>query len=72
MENLQEAMKQQWLPFNRKKSYDWVASQDAYITDGEWPSGKAPGSGPGIRGFESLLPSHAKSQVIWPGFLHFS
>jgi predicted 3-demethylubiquinone-9 3-methyltransferase (glyoxalase superfamily) len=27
--------------------------------DGEWPSGKAPGFGPGIRGFESLLPSHA-------------
>lgn len=25
---------------------------------GEWPSGKAPGFGPGIRGFESLLPSH--------------
>ncbi len=25
------------------------------------PSGKAPGSGPGIRGFESLHPSHVKS-----------
>ena len=25
--------------------------------NGEWPSGKAPGFGPGIRGFESLLPS---------------
>lgn len=25
---------------------------------GESPSGKAPGFGPGIRGFESLLPSH--------------
>ena len=25
---------------------------------GDSPSGKAPGSGPGIRGFESLIPSH--------------
>ncbi len=25
---------------------------------GAWPSGKAPGFGPGIRGFESLRPSH--------------
>ena len=25
---------------------------------GGWPSGKAPGFGPGIRGFESLTPSH--------------
>ena len=25
---------------------------------GDWPSGKAPGFGPGIRGFESLIPSH--------------
>ena len=25
--------------------------------NGTWPSGKAPGFGPGIRGFESLLPS---------------
>ncbi len=24
---------------------------------GAWPSGKAPGFGPGIRGFESLRPS---------------
>lgn len=24
---------------------------------GDSPSGKAPGSGPGIRGFESLIPS---------------
>jgi hypothetical protein len=30
-----------------------------HFDDGEWPSGKAPGSGPGIRGFESLLPSHS-------------
>lgn len=27
-----------------------------------WPSGKAPGFGPGIRGFESLHPSHEKSR----------
>lgn len=27
-------------------------------TIGGWPSGKAPGFGPGIRGFESLTPSH--------------
>ena len=31
------------------------------------PSGKAPGSGPGIRGFESLHPSHEKSSdlLVW-------
>ena len=29
--------------------------------NGESPSGKAPGFGPGIRGFESLHPSHGKS-----------
>lgn len=27
---------------------------------GVWPSGKAPGFGPGIRGFESLHPSHVR------------
>ena len=27
---------------------------------GTWPSGKAPGFGPGIRGFESLRPSQLK------------
>ena len=27
-------------------------------TIGGWPSGKAPGFGPGIQGFESLTPSH--------------
>ena len=31
------------------------------VYNGAWPSGKAPGSGPGIRGFESLRPSHVKS-----------
>ena len=30
---------------------------------GEWPSGKAPGFGPGIRGFESLLPSHRRFEL---------
>ena len=29
-----------------------------------WPSGKAPGFGPGIRGFESLHPSHEKTSDI--------
>lgn len=29
-----------------------------------WPSGKAPGFGPGIRGFESLHPSHEKSRAF--------
>ena len=29
-----------------------------HTCDGEWPSGKAPVFGTGIRGFESLLPSH--------------
>ena len=31
-----------------------------YTYIGMWPSGKAPGFGPGIRGFESLHPSHGK------------
>jgi hypothetical protein len=30
------------------------------IRGGEWPSGKALVFGTSIRGFESLLPSHAK------------
>jgi hypothetical protein len=29
------------------------------VDNGMWPSGKAPGFGPGIRGFESLHPSQA-------------
>ena len=29
----------------------------AKIYDGDWPSGKAAGFGPVIRGFESLIPS---------------
>ena len=28
-----------------------------------WPSGKAPGFGPGIRGFESLRPSHIERSL---------
>ena len=32
-------------------------------TNGVWPSGKAPGFGPGIRGFESLHPSQVKNGV---------
>ena len=35
-----------------------VLQHIAEYNDGESPSGKAPGFGPGIRGFESLLPSH--------------
>ncbi len=34
------------------------------LSSGMSPSGKAPGSGPGIRGFESLHPSHEKSQIF--------
>ena len=34
---------------------------------GESPSGKAHGSGPCIRGFESLLPSHSASQASQNG-----
>ena len=30
---------------------------------GEWPSGKAPGFGPGIRGFESLRPSQIRKTL---------
>jgi hypothetical protein len=37
-----------------------MATLQLRFDDGEWPSGKAPGSGPGIRGFESLFPSHEK------------
>ena len=35
---------------------------------GMWPSGKAPGFGPGIRGFESLHPSHKKETSIRRSF----
>ncbi len=31
------------------------------LFDGMWPSGKAPGFGPGIRGFESLHPSQIRT-----------
>ena len=31
--------------------------------NGDWPSGKAPVFGTGIRGFESLIPSQAKA--LW-------
>lgn len=33
------------------------------IDNGMWPSGKAPGFGPGIRGFESLHPSQDVHQT---------
>ncbi len=32
---------------------------------GDSPSGKALGSGPSIRGFESLIPSHSKNFTFW-------
>ena len=34
------------------------------------PSGKAPGFGPGIRGFESLHPSHENRQTFRSGVFH--
>ncbi len=37
---------------------------------GEWPSGKAPVFGTGIRGFESLLPSHEKTSPFGLVFLY--
>jgi hypothetical protein len=37
-----------------------------------WPSGKAPGFGPGIRGFESLHPSHGKTPPVWCFLIYFS
>ncbi len=33
---------------------------------GDSPSGKAPGSGPGIRGFESLIPSQMRQHEMRP------
>ncbi len=36
---------------------------------GEWPSGKAPVFGTGIRGFESLRPSQNKEPDFLSGFL---
>ena len=33
-----------------------------------WPSGKAPGFGPGIRGFESLHPSQSRNHPFMGGF----
>lgn len=38
--------------------------------DGVSPSGKARGSGPRIRGFESLHPSHENRQTFWSGVFH--
>ena len=35
-----------------------------FYDNGEWPSGKAPGFGPGIRGFESLLPSQDFTRLV--------
>jgi contact-dependent growth inhibition (CDI) system CdiA-like toxin len=34
------------------------------LFNGAWPSGKAPGFGPGIRGFESLRPSQKFDKIL--------
>lgn len=39
---------------------------------GDSPSGKAPGSGPGIRGFESLIPSHSKTPSFCSEFYYLT
>ena len=49
--------------FDVSEIFDFQALSDTFIgailtVNGAWPSGKAPGFGPGIRGFESLRPSH--------------
>jgi hypothetical protein len=49
--------------FNAKSCHDIIA-----VAIGMWPSGKAPGFGPGIRGFESLHPSHAETGLLCPVF----
>ena len=36
-----------------------------YVSVGDSPSGKAVGSGPTIRGFESLIPSHALCEGLF-------
>jgi hypothetical protein len=46
-----------------------TATLQLRFDDGMWPSGKAPGFGPGIRGFESLHPSHDKTPP-WVVFFH--
>ncbi|MDB5164154.1 MAG: hypothetical protein JWS12_772 [Candidatus Saccharibacteria bacterium] len=38
---------------------------------GEWPSGKAPVFGTGIRGFESLLPSQALTFILIYIYIHY-
>lgn len=38
-----------------------------HVDIGMWPSGKAPGFGPGIRGFESLHPSQQKKSIMYDG-----
>ena len=38
------------------------------LINGGWPSGKAPGFGPGIRGFESLTPSQIERNNISSSF----
>ena len=43
------------LPHSEKEN---IFSFSSFV--GDSPSGKAPGSGPGIRGFESLIPSQRK------------
>jgi hypothetical protein len=35
-----------------------------HLDDGAWPSGKAPGFGPGIREFESLRPSQSSFSLF--------
>ena len=42
-----------------------VLARQSVLDIGMWPSGKAPGFGPGIRGFESLHPSHFQEIYLY-------
>jgi hypothetical protein len=55
MTNLRRKVERKILESNH---LGFIPESKLILSDGEWPSGKAPGFGPGIRGFESLLPSH--------------
>jgi hypothetical protein len=47
-----------------EKAHYKVKSICYHTVNGTWPSGKAPGFGPGIRGFESLRPSQELNDIV--------
>lgn len=55
------------IPGIKTKSSIIVRAHFIIVVIRAWPSGKAPGFGPGIRGFESLRPSQSKKvrPCVW-------